>query len=83
MTNHEADDDLEVICCMACAKQLVEGDKVYNEKEGGYIHADCCGPERESYYGEDEQPLKDGEPIPDPWIWSAEDNTARPAISTS
>ena len=49
----EQDDDLEVVCCMACAKQLVEGDRVYRELEGGFIHAECCGDDPESFFDED------------------------------
>jgi hypothetical protein len=60
-------DDVE--CCMACMLQLKEGDKVYHEMSGGLIHAHCCGPERESYYGADEQPLGEDDPIPEPWEW--------------
>lgn len=69
MATHEIEDNADVQCCMACAVPMKDGDKVYNELDGGIIHADCCGPERENYYGADEQPLEDGEPIPEPWIW--------------
>lgn len=67
---HLIEDDTDIPCCMACAVPLKDGDKVYNELDGGIIHADCCGPERENYYGENEQPLADGEPIPEPRIWT-------------
>lgn len=57
--------------CMACGVALVEGDEVYNEKEGGIIHAACCGPEREGYFIDDDQPLGPDDPIPTPWKWSS------------
>lgn len=69
--SHEIEDDEDVPCCMACAVPLKTGDEVYNELDGGIIHADCCGTERESYFGVDEQPLADSEPIPPPWKWTA------------
>lgn len=62
--------------CLACDVPLQEGDEVLNDVSGGIIHARCCGPERESYVGEDGEPLKDGEPIPKPWKWSAQGATA-------
>ena len=58
--------------CIACAKTMVDGDRYYSDASGGFIHADCCGPERESYTGADGEPLKDGEPIPGPSIWGAD-----------
>lgn len=55
-------------CCIACDAPLVEGDLVYwDVSDTGYLHADCCGPERESYVNEDGEPLKDGDPIPQPF----------------
>lgn len=56
--------------CMACTAVLVDGDDVYHELDGGYIHAKCCGPERDSYYGPDETPLGPNDPIPKPFKWS-------------
>jgi hypothetical protein len=57
--------------CIACDETLRDGQEVYEDAGGGFIHAACCGPERESYVGADGEPLKDGEPIPTPWRWSA------------
>lgn len=62
--------------CTACDKPIRGGDLVYSDYEGGIIHAKCCGPERESYVDADGEPLKDGEPIPKPWKWSALGRTA-------
>lgn len=53
--------------CIACNGILLDDDMVYADADGGTIHAKCCGPERESYTGEDGGPLKPGEPIPEPW----------------
>lgn len=55
-------------CCIACDAPLIEGDLVYwDVSDTGYLHADCCGPEREGYVNEDGEPLKDGDPIPQPF----------------
>lgn len=63
--------------CIACDERLKEGQEVFHDASGGFIHAACCGPERESYTGPDGEPLKDGEPIPTPWRWSDPSRTAR------
>lgn len=65
----ETDDDDDIERCVACDEPIEDGDTVYNEENGGIIHSGCCGRERESYTGPDGDPLKDGEPIPEPWIW--------------
>lgn len=55
--------------CIACDVPFVEGVRVLPDASGGFIHVECCGPERESYTGFDGEPLKQGEPIPagTPW----------------
>ncbi len=60
--------------CIACDLAFVEGDLVRWDVSGGCIHAACCGPDRERYVGSDGEPLKDGDPVPEPWRW-----TERPA----
>lgn len=55
--------------CIACDDLIEDGDQVYNDADGGLIHAVCCGPERASYTGPDGEPLAVGEPIPEPWVW--------------
>lgn len=57
--------------CIACDKILDDEDDVFNDVGGGFIHAACCGPERESYVNADGDPLKDGDPIPKPWKWGS------------
>lgn len=62
--------DDEVETCEACNIPFKDGDMVYwRSDDSGHIHADCCGPERESYVNADGEPLKDGEPIPKPFAW--------------
>jgi hypothetical protein len=58
--------------CIACDEPLKDGDLVHSEASGGLIHAACCGPEPESYYGPDGEPLKPGDPIPKPWVYKDE-----------
>lgn len=69
------DDDLP---CGICSLGFVEGDRCLTDVELGPVHADCCGPERESYVGADGEPLKDGEPIPTPWMWTTAQDRPRP-----
>ncbi len=61
-------DDIER--CIACDVPLKDGDRVFSDVSGGSLHEGCCGPEPESYVGEDGEPLKPGDPIPKPYIWS-------------
>lgn len=62
------DDDAEI--CQACGKALNDGDLVYSDLSGGgEFHAACLGPERENFVGEDGEPLKEGEPIPEPYMF--------------
>lgn len=64
-------DEDERETCVACSIAFKEGDDILDEANGGFIHAACCGPERESYFGADGGPLKEGELIPTPFKWSA------------
>lgn len=59
--------------CMACGAVLQPGDPIYDDASGGVLHANCCGPERESYMRGDE-PLGADDPIPEPDIWSLDGN---------
>lgn len=70
----------DVTRCIACDKPMVAGDKYFPDASGGFIHAACLGPERECYTRDDE-PLKDDDPIPEPYTW--EDEPARKTESTS
>ena len=56
--------------CIACSAVLQQGDLVLFELDGGYIHAKCCGPERESYYGPDGGPIGPNDPLPTPFRWT-------------
>ncbi len=59
--------------CMACERVLEPGDPVYDDASGGTLHANCCGPERESYTLGGE-PLSADDPIPEPDIWTLDGN---------
>lgn len=64
-----SDEDGEA--CGICALAFVEGDPCLTDVDLGAVHAGCCGPEPESYVNLDTgEPLKPGEPLPTPWIWS-------------
>lgn len=65
----DGDDDDSVMDCFACEMPIAVGDGYYPDPNGGFLHAECCGPE--AYTGADGGPLKEGEPIPAPAIWSA------------
>lgn len=64
--------------CIACDEPIEDGDAVYNDADGDLIHATCAGPERSSYTGPDGEPLADGDPIPEPWIWRKDAAAAEP-----
>lgn len=64
-------DPAEVEACIACDVALKEGDPVYPDVGGGYLHAACCGPERECYVNpETGKPIGPDEPIPEPMKWT-------------
>lgn len=56
--------------CIACDKPFREGDLYFWDQSGSFIHAACCGPERESYVGADGEPLTPDGPIPTPSVWT-------------
>jgi hypothetical protein len=60
------------LTCIACAKRLTVGDGYYPDDSGGFVHADCVGPDRESYTRNGE-PLQPGDEIPEPYIWAEDD----------
>ncbi|WBU27633.1 hypothetical protein OOZ54_13265 [Rhodopseudomonas palustris] len=73
-------DDAGPETCVACGEALKLGDDVYDEINGGIIHAACCGPDRESYVDlDDGSPIGPDDPIPTPWKWSP--NTDRTSSS--
>ena len=67
--------------CLACDVPFRDGDEVYRDVSGDLIHAACCGPERASFVGADGEPLKDGDPLPEPWKWRpmADPDDTRPS----
>jgi hypothetical protein len=57
--------------CDLCQKPLLPGDMCLTDYTLGTVHAACCGPERESYVDlETGEPIKEGEPIPEPYVWT-------------
>lgn len=59
--------------CLACAMPIKNGDPFFPDESGDMLHAACIGPERECYTRNGE-PLKDGDPIPEPYIWTFGDD---------
>lgn len=55
--------------CIACNVAFVDDDLVHTDEGGGFIHASCCGPERESYVKAGGEPLGPEDPIPTPFRW--------------
>lgn len=63
--------------CIACDLPLQEGDKYYADISGGFLHAACCGPERECYVDlETGAPISPDDDIPEPSIWTEAAPTA-------
>ena len=52
--------------CFACGKIFTVGEAVYEDVNEGTMHAACCGPEPESFVDAEGEPLKCGDPIPNP-----------------
>lgn len=65
-------DESDAETCIACEKRLEVGQRVMLDQSGGYIHADCCGPEREGYVNADGEPLGPNDPIPTGFIWEGD-----------
>lgn len=65
--------------CFARLKPLVDGDRYYLDISGGVLHADCCGPERESYVKDVGigEPLGPDDLIPEPQVWSEQKDTVQ------
>lgn len=59
--------------CEACDRIMQPGDPCYDDATGGVLHANCCGPERESYTLGG-RPLEPDDPIPEPDIWTLDGN---------
>jgi hypothetical protein len=80
LVNQARDDDGEN-SCFACAETFAEGDLVYYNLDGGYLHVFCCGPERDSFFNDDEGALEVGDPIPRPLIWTADEKRPLQKVS--
>lgn len=61
----------EATPCEACGEAMKEGDAYYpDHNNGGVLHAECTGPEREGFTDSEGNPLADDAPIPSPLTWS-------------
>lgn len=59
--------------CIACAAPLKLGDMVFHDADGGLIHADCIGSDREAFVNLDTgEPLAADDPLPVPHVWFAD-----------
>lgn len=57
------------IRCLGCSLKLLDGDEFYADWSGGFLHAECCGDDPASFVDDEGEPLKPGDPIPQPQIW--------------
>ncbi|TCQ82601.1 hypothetical protein EDF68_101992 [Ochrobactrum sp. BH3] len=54
--------------CIGCGNVIRDGELVFHEHgEGGLIHAECLGSDRESYCNDDGEPLGPDDPLPAPF----------------
>jgi hypothetical protein len=56
------------IACIACGRPFETGDRYLADESGGFIHRQCCGPERE-IFTRNGAPLADGDDIPEGDVW--------------
>ena len=60
----------DLILCIACGMAFIDDDQAFADIDGGFIHAGCCGPERESYVDlETGEPIGPNDPIPTGFRW--------------
>ncbi len=60
--------DEENFTCIGCGNVIQDGELVFHEHgEGGLIHAECAGPERDSYCTDEGEPLGPDDPLPTPF----------------
>lgn len=65
-TLDERDED---VTCEACDEKLKDDDLVLRSVDGGLLHRDCCGPEREGFVDANDEPLAPDAPLPTGWRW--------------
>lgn len=57
--------------CIACGKPMKVGDKFFPDVDGGYLHAECLGDDREGFVDmRTGDQIPDDAPIPQPQIWA-------------
>lgn len=60
----------DLTACIACRMALLDDDQVFADIDGGFLHAACCGPERESYVDLGTgDPIGPDDPIPTGFRW--------------
>ncbi len=60
--------DEDNFTCIGCGNVIQDGELVFHEHgEGGLIHAECAGPERDSYCTDEGEPLGPDDPLPTPF----------------
>ncbi len=58
--------------CTICGKALKDSDMVYfDHGDGGYVHSECAGDDRESFVDDEGNPLAEGDPLPKPFPYEA------------
>lgn len=63
--------DPDAARCEACDERMEEGDTYFpDHNNGGVLHAECVGPEREGFTDGEGNPLAPDSPIPTPLTWS-------------
>jgi hypothetical protein len=72
MTENQAPQHDDAFICIACEQPIKPGDLVYTEINSEYIHAACVNNDRDFFCDDDGRVLAEGEPIPEPFVFTDE-----------
>lgn len=61
-----------------CGDLILPGQTVIRSVDGGFLHYDCCGDDREGFVDENDEPLAADAPLPQGFVWT-EENAAESA----